>query len=52
MTATANDGGQIANSDTWGDGYGIGLTADTDMGLTVVGAYYATRENKNHNAVK
>ena len=47
---TAADGGQIANSNTWGDGYGIGLTAATDMGLTV-GAYYATRENKNHNAV-
>ena len=48
--ATSNDGGVAANSNTWGDGYGIGLTADTDMGLTV-GAYYATRENKNHNNV-
>jgi len=47
-TATSNDGGVAANSDTWGSGYGIGLTADTNMGL-VVGAYYATRENKNHN---
>ena len=50
-TATSNDGGVAANSDTWGSGYGIGLTADTNMGL-VVGAYYAERENKNHNAVK
>lgn len=50
-TATSNDGGVAANSDTWGAGYGIGLTADTNMGL-VVGAYYATRDNKNHNAVK
>ena len=47
----AVDGGQIATSDTWGDGYGIGLTAATDMGLTV-GAYYATRENKNQADVK
>ena len=44
------DGGQEATSDTWGDGYGIGLTAATDMGLTV-GAYYATRDNKNPNNV-
>ena len=50
-TATSNDGGVAANSDTWGSGYGIGLTAATDMGLTV-GAYFAERENKNHNAVK
>ena len=49
-TATSNDGGVAANSNTWGSGYGIGLTADTNMGL-VVGAYYATRENKNHNNV-
>ena len=48
-TATSNDGGVAANSDTWGSGYGIGLTADTNMGL-VVGAYYGERENKNHNA--
>ena len=48
-SATANDGGVIANSNTWGDGYGVGLTADTNMGL-VVGAYYATRDNKNHTA--
>ena len=50
-TATSNDGGVAANSDTWGAGYGIGLTADTNMGL-VVGAYYATRDNKNPNATK
>ena len=49
-TATSNDGGVAANSNTWGAGYGIGLTADTNMGL-VVGAYYATRDNKNHNNV-
>ena len=48
--STAVDGGTIANSNTWGDGYGIGITASSDMGLTV-GGYYATRENKNHNAV-
>jgi outer membrane protein OmpU len=50
-TATPNDGNAVANQNVWGSGYGIGLTADTNMGL-VVGAYYATRENKNHNAVK
>jgi outer membrane protein OmpU len=46
----AVDGGQITTSDTWGDGYGIGLTADTNTGL-VLGAYYATRDNKNPNNV-
>jgi len=44
------DGGQEATSSTWGDGYGIGLTADTNMGL-VAGAYFATRDNKNPNNV-
>ena len=46
----AADGGQNTTSDTWGDGYGIGLTADTNTGL-VLGAYYATRDNKNPNNV-
>ena len=45
-SSTAVDGGSIATSNTWGDGYGIGITAASDMGLTV-GGYYATRENKN-----
>jgi len=48
-TATSNDGGVAANSDTWGSGYGIGLTADTGTGL-VVGAYYGERDNKNPSA--
>ena len=48
-SATTNDGGVIANSNTWGSGYGVGLTADTGTGL-VVGAYYAERDNKNHSA--
>ena len=48
-TATSNDGGVAANSDTWGDGYGIGLTADTNMGL-VVGAYYAKEKTKTTTA--
>ena len=47
-TAHLTDGGVAANSDTWGDGYGIGLTALLIWVLTV-GAYYATRENKNHS---
>jgi outer membrane protein OmpU len=50
-TATSNDGGVAANSDTWGSGYGIGLTAATDMGITA-GVYYSERDNKNHNAAK
>ena len=49
--ATAVDGGTIANSNTWGHGYGVGLTAATDAGLTL-GAYYSTRENKNHTNAK
>jgi len=48
--STATDGGTIGTSDTWGDGYGIGVTLSHDSGLTA-GAYYATRENKNPNAV-
>ena len=48
--STAVDGGAIASSNTWGDGYGVGVTLSNDMGLSV-GGYYATRENKNHNNV-
>ena len=48
-SATPNDGNAVANQDTWGSGYGIGLTADTNMGI-VAGIYYAERENKNHSA--
>jgi outer membrane protein OmpU len=48
-SATPNDGNVVANQNTWGSGYGIGLTADTNMGL-VAGIYYAERENKNHSA--
>ena len=47
-SGTANDGGTVANSDTWGNSYGIGLTATYDA--LSVGAYYAERENKNHSA--
>ena len=47
-SGTANDGGSIANSDTWGNSYGIGLTATYDA--LSVGAYYSERENKNHAA--
>ena len=48
--STAADGGTISTSDTWGDGYGIGVKVSHDSGLTA-GAYFATRENKNPNTV-
>ena len=44
-SATANDGGTIARSDTYGEGYGLGVTVGYDA-LTV-GAYVAERDNKN-----
>ena len=47
--STAVDGGTIANSDTWGSGYGVGVKGDMGNGLTA-GAYYATRDNKNPSA--
>ena len=47
-SATANDGGSIARSNTWGNSYGIGLTATYDA--LSVGAYVSERENKNPSA--
>jgi len=47
-SATANDGGAIARSNTWGNSYGIGLTATYDA--LSVGAYISERENKNPSA--
>ena len=44
-TSTANDGGTSARSDTYGEGYGLGVTIGYDA-LTV-GAYVAERDNKN-----
>jgi outer membrane protein OmpU len=44
-SATANDGGAIARSDTWGNGYGVGLTIAYDA--LSFGAYVNERENKN-----
>jgi outer membrane protein OmpU len=46
-TATANDGGTAARSDTYGEGYGLGVTVGYE-GLSV-GAYVAERDNKNQN---
>ena len=43
-----NDGGTIANSDTWGNAYGLGLTVAYDA--LSVGAFVSERENKNHAA--
>tara|TARA_B100001057_G_scaffold49785_1_gene44380 strand:- start:1173 stop:2264 length:1092 start_codon:yes stop_codon:yes gene_type:complete len=48
-TATANDGGTTARSDTYGEGYGLGVTIGYDA-LTV-GAYVAERDNKNQASV-
>ena len=48
-TATANDGGTAARSDTYGEGYGLGVTIGYDA-LTV-GAYVAERDNKNQASV-
>ena len=47
-SATANDGGTIARGNTYGNGYGVGITASYDA-LTV-GAYVAERENKNQSS--
>ena len=48
-TGTANDGGTAARSDTYGEGYGLGVTIGYDA-LTV-GAYVAERDNKNQASV-
>ena len=48
-TATANDGGTAARSNTYGNGYGLGITASYDA-LTI-GAYVAERDNKNPTTV-
>jgi outer membrane protein OmpU len=42
---TANDGGTIARSNVYGEGYGLGVTIGYE-GLSV-GAYVAERDNKN-----
>jgi outer membrane protein OmpU len=44
-TDTTADGGGVATSNVWGDGYGIGTKVSYDA-LTL-GAYYGTRDNKN-----
>jgi hypothetical protein len=44
-SATANDGGTIARSKVYGEGYGLGVTIGYE-GLSV-GAYVAERDNKN-----
>ncbi len=44
-SATANDGGATARSDTWGNSYGVGLTVAYDA--LSIGAYVSERENKN-----
>ena len=46
-SATANDGGTIARGNTYGNGYGVGVTVGYDA-LTI-GAYVAERENKNQD---
>mgnify|MGYP001173566124 CR=1 FL=1 len=46
-SATAADGGTIARSNTYGNGYGVGVTVGYDA-LTI-GAYVAERENKNQD---
>ena len=48
-SSTANDGGTVARSDTWGNSYGVGLTVAYDA--LSIGAYVSERENKNHNTV-
>ena len=47
--ASTNDGGSLARDNTYGNGYGVGITAAYDA-LTV-GAYVAERENKNPTTV-
>ena len=47
-STTANDGGAIARSSTWGNSYGVGLTVAYDA--LSVGAYISERENKNPGA--
>ena len=44
-TATGNDGGVATTSNTYGEGYGLGVTVGYDA-LTL-GAYVAERDNKN-----
>jgi outer membrane protein OmpU len=48
-TDSPNDGNAVANSDTWGNAYGVGLTVAYDA--LSIGAFVSERENKNHNAV-
>ena len=48
-TATSNDGGTAVRSNTYGNGYGLGVTASYDA-LTI-GAYVAERDNKNPTTV-
>jgi len=44
-TATSNDGGVAARSNTYGEGYGLGVTIGYDA--LSIGAYVAERDNKN-----
>ena len=48
-TATSNDGGTAVRSNSYGNGYGLGVTASYDA-LTI-GAYVAERDNKNPTTV-
>ena len=47
-SGTANDGGAVARSTTWGNSYGVGLTVAYDA--LSIGGYISERENKNHLA--
>jgi outer membrane protein OmpU len=44
-SSTANDGGGIARSNTWGNAYGLGLTVAYDA--LSIGAYVSERDHKN-----
>jgi outer membrane protein OmpU len=44
-TGTSNDGGVAARSDTYDEGYGLGVTIGYDA--LSIGAYVAERDNKN-----
>ncbi len=49
-TDSPADGGGVAQSTTWGNAYGIGLTVAYDA--LSIGAFVSERENKNHAANK
>ena len=49
-TDSPADGGGVAQSTTWGNAYGVGLTVAYDA--LSIGAFVSERENKNHTANK